>query len=87
LRAHRLYNLLRVTCGYLGTGLGQARDFEISMLMNVVECLYGLMTSHDSPETVDDWRHEMFSIVNLEIERNLGAPSNTSKLASLTALM
>jgi AraC-like DNA-binding protein len=74
LRAHRLYNLLCVTCGELGSGLGQARDFEITMLMSVAECLYGLMTSRDSPEAVDDWRLEMFSIVNLEIERNLGDP-------------
>ena len=72
LRAHRLYNLLCVTCRNLGSGLGQARDFEISMLMSVAECLYALIASHDSPEGVDDWRHEMFCIVKLEMERNLG---------------
>lgn len=72
LRAHRLYNLLCVTCGYLGSGLGQSGDFEISMLMSVAECLFALMVRQDNPEVVDDWRHEMFVIVNLEVERHLG---------------
>jgi AraC-like DNA-binding protein len=72
LRTHRLYNLLCTTCGDLGSGLGRASDFEISMLMSVAECLSALMIHQDSPEAVDDWRHEMFAIVNLEVERNLG---------------
>ena len=75
LRAHRLYNLLCVTCGSLGSGMAQTRKFEVSILMSVAECLYALISSHDSPERVDDWRHEIFCIVKLEMDRNLGDPN------------
>ena len=74
MRTHRLYNLLCVTCGNLGSSLEQTGDFEVSMLMSVAECLFALIVRQDSPEAMDDWRHEMFVMVNLEMDRHLGDP-------------
>jgi AraC-like DNA-binding protein len=74
LRMHRLYSLLCATCGQTESGLGKFGGFEISMLMSVTECLFALIARQECPEAVDDWRHEIFAIINHEVERHLGDP-------------
>ena len=74
LRTHRLYSLLCATCGQLEAGLRQSGWVEISMLMSVTECLFALIARQECPEALDDWRHEMFAIINLEVECHLGDP-------------
>lgn len=76
LRAHPHYELLRATCGCLGASLEAERP-EVATLVSVAEWLYRLMARGESPEVLDEARHEIFLMIGLELDRNLGEPEFT----------
>jgi AraC-like DNA-binding protein len=74
LRAHRLHDLLCANISYIGWRAEKAEQIEISILTGVIECLFFLMARQECPEYFDDWNYEIFLLVGLEMDRNLGDP-------------
>lgn len=76
LRAHPLHELLRATCGCLATSIEPERP-EVQTLISVAEWLYRLMARGECPEAIGEARHEIFLMIGLEMDRNLGDPEFT----------